>query len=847
MSYEQILPLVSKPSRYISVEKNAVLKDYSKVEASILLCFPEVYEIGMSHLGLKILYHILNRMEFVAAERCFAPWVDMEAELRRFNQSLLSMESQKPLRSFDFVGFSLQSELTFTNLINMLDLSFIPVWSKDRGEEDPIVLAGGPVTSNPEPCADFIDAFLIGDGEEALPELMEFYRVAKKRGMSRERILVGIANIPGFYVPRFYREVYSEDGVYAGVERISEEVPSKIVRRFVAELDPGFYPDNPVVPHTAPVQDRLVVEVVRGCTQGCRFCQAGYIYRPIRELPIQEIKKITEDGIRKTGYDEVGLVSLSTADYSDVSQMVSEVSEVTSPRNAAISLPSLRADRFSVELADSVRQIKQTGFTFAPEAGSVRLRQVINKNISNEELLASARMAFDKGWSTVKFYFMVGLPTETWEDLDETIELIRQIEKIAKGYPKKMTVNVSFGPFVPKAHTPFQWDAFMDCEEITKRQQYIRRAVASKIVQFKWQAPELSHFEAVVSKGNRSVAQGLYKAFEAGSRFEGWQETFNYNKVMQAFTEASVDIGYWSSEKSVDAALPWDHIDSSIKKKYLQFERKKAFRTENKTTTDCRFGDCHYCGIPTPKVDIRLKHEKPSEEELTLRRETNKSVSRPSESFAHSRSEGFRYRLFYSKTGKAKFLAHTDLIRLIQMGLAACSFPMTWSRGFTPRPVMQFGPVLPLGVESLAEVADLWVYAEISQEMINALNQYLPTGVQIQEFFKVDLNQKSLSLLFPYAVYSLDVPSHMGQCVDALRDFDSRESFVVDHRDKEIDLKKAIRTLEIVDRRLMMELNVSSQDGQNANPIMVVDKVLGIPKEQLGMVTLRKEFVVETA
>ena len=847
MSYEQILPLVSKPSRYISVEKNAILKDYGQVEASIILCFPEVYEIGMSHLGLKILYHILNRMDYVAAERCFAPWVDMEAELRRFNQSLLSMESQRPLRSFDFVGFSLQSELTFTNMLAVLDLSFIPLWSKDRGEDDPIVLAGGPVTSNPEPCADFIDAFLIGDGEEALPELMEFYRVAKKRGMKRERILAGIANIPGFYVPRFYSEVFTDDGIYAGVKRITDEVPAKVVRRFVAELDMSFYPENPVVPHTAPVQDRLVVEVVRGCTQGCRFCQAGYIYRPIRELPIDQIKKITEDGIRKTGYDEVGLVSLSTADYSDVSQMVSEVSEITSPRNAAISLPSLRADRFSVELADSVKQIKQTGFTFAPEAGSVRLRKVINKNITNEELLASARMAFEKGWSTIKFYFMVGLPTETWEDLDETIELIREIEKIARGYPKKMTVNVSFGPFVPKAHTPFQWDAFMDCEEINKRQQYIRKAVASKIVQFKWQAPELSHFEAVVSKGNRSVAQGLYKAYMAGSRFEGWQETFDYKKVMNAFTEAGVDIAYWSSEKPVDAPLPWDHIDSSIKKKYLQFERKKAFRPENSTTTDCRFGDCHYCGIPNPKVDIRLKHEKPSEEELQRRRDSKTVVSRPSESFAHNRSEGFRYRLFYSKTGSAKFLAHTDLIRLIQMGLAACNFPMTWSRGFTPRPVMQFGPVLPLGVESLAEVADLWVYSEVSPEMIQALNQYLPDGLQIQEWYKVELEQLSLSLLFPYAVYSLEAPKYLSQCVNAVRNFDESTSFIVDHRDKKIDLKKAIRTLEIVDRRLMMELNVSSQDGQNANPVMVVDKVLGIPREELGMVKLRKEFVVETA
>ncbi len=842
--YEPFLHLVNKPARYISIEKNVIRKDLSEIDVSILLCFPEVYELGMSHLGLKILYHLLNQKDYVAAERCFAPWGDMEEQLRLRQQSLLSMETGTPLNQFDFVGFSLQSELTFTNMLNIMDLSNIPLFSVERTENDPIVLAGGPVTSNPEPCADFVDAFLIGDGEEAFVELADYYRLAKQKGLSRDRILIGIANIPGWYVPALYKEKFDNQGIYQGVERTTDEVPEQVVRRWVEELKVEYYPSNPVIPQTAAVQDRHVVEVVRGCTQSCRFCQAGYIYRPIRELPTDAIVELTKEGLKETGYEEVGLVSLSTADYSDVGNMVREVSKVTTPKHVAISLPSLRADRMSVEVADSVRQIKHSGFTFAPEAGSVRLRRVINKNITNEELLAAVRMAFEKGWSVIKLYFMVGLPSETWEDLDETIELIQNIEKIAKQFGGRKRVNVSFGPFVPKAHTPFQWDSFMGVEEIGDRMQYVRDKVSSRIVHFKFQPAYLSHFEAVISKGNRSVSKGLYQAFLDGHRFEGWSETFDYRGIMQSLRDGGVDIEYWTAEKDIKAALPWDHIDVKIKKKYLTFERKKAFRDHKQTTTDCRWGDCHYCGIPNPKDDIKLKHEPPSPEEMQRRRDEWGNEEKKVYRMEQTRADATRYRFVYTKAGVSRFLAHSDMIRLFQLGIKACDFPVLLSKGFNPRPVMQFGPVLPLGISSRSELLDLWLIDSIDQNHVNELNQYLPEGVNVLSFEALEPSKKSLSSLFPLARYEMDLDGSIKHFEQVLTDFLSKESFIVEHRDKEIDLSKAVRSVNMSSGKLSLDLSVCSQKGANANPFLVLDKIFGYDKEKWGDFFIEKTAVM---
>jgi len=843
ISYESFLHLVSKPARYICLEKNVIRKEWDENRVKAALCFPEVYELGMAHLGLKILYHLINQSEHFLAERCFAPWPDMENELRQRNFPLLSLESQTPLSEFDLVGFSLQSELTFTNLLNMLDLGGIPLLGKDRTERDPIVLAGGPVTSNPEPCADFVDAFLIGDGEEAFLDLLHFYREGKAQNKNREEILLGIAKIPGFYVPRFYIERWDKSGAFQGVVPVHDEVPAQVHRRFVKELKIENYPEKPVVAHSPSVQDRHVVEVVRGCTQGCRFCQAGYIYRPIRELSKTDIVELTKGGLENSGYSEVGLVSLSTADYSDFPGMVDEVSSIATPKNVSISLPSLRADSMSVEVADRVRQVKQTGFTFAPEAGSRRLRTVINKNITNEELLESIEMAFQRGWNVIKLYFMVGLPTETYQDLDETIELIQTAERIARKYGGRKKINVSFGPFVPKAHTPFQWDGFFGVDELRQRMLYIKSRVSSKVVHFKWQEPELSHFEAVVSKGNRSVGKGLLLAFQEGLRFEGWSEHFHYDKMMDCLQRASVDIEHWCSEQSLDQILPWDHIDTRIKKKFLSFERKKAFRSEKVTTTDCRWGDCHYCGIPNPKEDIKLKHERPGDLDLERRRSEN-SGKKIRHRMSESRADALRFRLIYTKVGLARFLSHTDIVRLFQMGMKVAGFPSLYSKGFNPRPVMQFGPVLPLGVESQTEVLDLWLLQSLSQSAIDQLNLYLPHGMRVLKFEQVELQGSSLSVSFPFVRYRATLGNFTQGIENSISRWEENPVLLVEHRGRQIDLKKAIRKLELKDQSLSMEVSISSQDGHNANPLMVMEKLFGISPGLRGDIPLIKEHLL---
>ncbi|MCJ8344300.1 TIGR03936 family radical SAM-associated protein [bacterium] len=537
----------------------------------------------------------------------------------------------------------------------------------------------------------------------------------------------------------------------------------------------------------------------------------------------------------------MGLVSLSTADYSDVTKMVKDVSKLTTPKQVSISLPSLRADRMSVQLADSVKQVKQSGFTFAPEAGSTRLRKVINKNITNEELLASCEMAFERGWNVIKLYFMVGLPTETYQDLDETVQLIKDIEMIAKRAGGKRKLNVSFGPFIPKSHTPFQWDGFLGVEEMQKRIFYLKDRISSRIVRFKWADPEIAHFEALVSKGGRNIAQGLYNAFKKGLRFEGWSEHFHYDKMMEAFSEAGIELEEGIAERALTDALPWDHIDSLIKKKFLTFERKKAFREAKSTTTDCRFGDCHYCGIPNPIEDTKLKATPPSEEELKKRQlESEMEVVQPYQE-DYSRVNSFRYRLSYTKQGQARFLSHSDVIRLFQMAIKACNFPLLYTKGFNKKAVMQFGPVLPLGIASNCEIMDLWLIEKKEDHFIDTLNHYLPAGVRVTGFDLSDDGSNSLTSLFPYALYSFSDSELSDKIVDGLDLLQKSETYLVEHRKKSIDLKKAICSIKKVDSRYELCVSIGAQDGQNANPIMVMEKLFNVSLVELPLVQMCKE------
>lgn len=598
--YFSLLEQGTKPGRYIGGEPNMIRKDLDQVRVRFALAFPDVYEIGMSHNGIRMLYHILNRIDDVYAERVFAPWVDMAGIFQKEGIPLASLETKTPIREFDLVGFSLQAELTYINVPYMLDLARIPLLSSERRESDPLICAGGPCTANPEPLADFIDFFVIGDGEEVVIEIVDLCRQTRLDGSKRWQILEALAKLPGIYVPQIHQPPEPW---------VPETRPGKpftlVKRRWVEALSPDYFPTKPIVPVIDIIQDRVSVEVMRGCTQGCRFCQAGYWYRPTRELNVGDVMHLTIEGLKNTGCREIGLLSLSTADYSQVEYLTQEMARAFSKDKVSISLPSLRADMFSVSLAENVGEVKKNGFTFAPEAGSIRMRKFINKNISNEELFQAIETAYRQGWNLVKLYFMIGLPTETDADIRELVDLIREVGRIGKKVKGgQKNVNASIGTFVPKSFTPFQWDRFEDLKVTTERLNYLKSAVRFPFARLKWHDPKECFIEGVLSRGDRNVGRAILKAFELGCRFDGWDEMFNFNLWMRAFEESGIDPYFYNRDIPLDQVLPWEFVDIGVSKKFLLKERQRSY--EAVQTYDCKWGDCRGCGIPGNYADIKL-------------------------------------------------------------------------------------------------------------------------------------------------------------------------------------------------------------------------------------------------
>jgi len=607
---ERILYKVQKPGRYTGGEWNSIVKDWAKPfdtaqdrpPIRVALIYPDSYEIGMSNMALPILYELLNRQPDVLAERAFAPWPDMEKELRAEGIPLFSLETRHPLKDFDIIGFSLGYELTYTNVLNMLDLAGIPVLASERDGSYPLVIAGGSCVLNPEPMSDFIDLFSIGDGEDVLLELIEGFR--KNRGLPRKELLQKIAAIPGIYAPSLYKVEYRADGAVRSVTPASPDLPPAIRKRIVAELPPPV--TRPVVPFIEVVHDRGAVEIQRGCSHGCRFCQAGIIYRPLRERPQAEILQAVDELLANTGYDEVSLVSLSSGDYPDIEGLVARL--VERHPDLALSLPSLYIDSFSVELMDSLPSHKKTGLTFAPEAGSERMRLGINKNITEAELLKTAELAFSKGWMGLKLYFMLGLPGETIADMEEIINLVNRVRELGrktKGRPPEVRVTLS--TFVPKPHTPFQWVAQDSEESLNAKHEVLKQGLRRKGIKFSWANPETSLLEAALSRGDRRLGRVIYNAWKLGSTFDSWGEYFNYRNWQQAFEEAGLDPNFYARrERSLDEVLPWSHIDIGVSSAYLKREYQRSL--ESRTTRDCRTEACNACGLEQkiPACQVKL-------------------------------------------------------------------------------------------------------------------------------------------------------------------------------------------------------------------------------------------------
>ncbi|MFC2071182.1 TIGR03960 family B12-binding radical SAM protein [Chloroflexota bacterium] len=592
---DNILHQVTRPARYTGGEWNSIVKDWDKTPIRISLSYPDLYEIGMSNMALPILYELLNSQPDVLAERVFAPWSDMVALMRTMDVPLFSLESRRPLKEFDIIGFSLGYELTYTNVLNMLDLAQIPVLASERNDSHPLVMAGGSCVLNPEPMADFIDFFVIGDGEEILLELLNCFRHWKQqgKGASKEELLRQVATIPGIYVPSLYQVEYRADGLVKSVTPTVPEARPTIQRRIVTKLPPPV--TKPVVPYIEVVHDRGAIEIQRGCSHGCRFCQAGIIYRPVRERPQQEVLQAAGELITNCGYAEVSLVSLSTSDYPDIDELAASLSYRY--RNLALSLPSLYINSFSVELMDSLSSHKKTGLTFAPEAGSERLRRIINKSVSEDELLKTTAAAFERGWTGLKLYFMLGLPGETMDDIEGIIHLVDKVRSLCrktKGRTPQIRVNLS--TFVPKPHTPFQWVAQESETELSAKHELLQQGLRRKGVRLSWQDPKVSLLEAALSRGDRRLGKVIYCAWQLGCTFDSWSEHFNYQNWLRAFEESGLEPAFYAQRtRSLDELLPWAHIDVGVTPAFLKQEYQRSL--DGSQTGDCRRNACNACGL----------------------------------------------------------------------------------------------------------------------------------------------------------------------------------------------------------------------------------------------------------
>ncbi len=597
---DDILYRVEKPSRYIGGEINSADKTVTEEIFRFGFAFPDVYEVGMSHLGMHILYEMLNAQQDIFCERVFAPWTDLEAEMRKEDVPLFTVETKTPVKELDVLGFTLQYELSYTNIINMLDLGKIALRGADRTEEDPFIIAGGPCAYNPEPIAILMDAFVLGEGEEVTLELIQCIKGAKAAGKSRGEILRAMADIKGVYVPSLYEVTYKADGTIEAFTPKEAGVPSVIQKRIIKDLDSVFYPDHVIVPYMDTVHDRAMVEIFRGCTAGCRFCQAGMIYRPVREKSVDVIQETAMKLISSTGFEELSLASLSTMDYSKIEELIEGLINEHEENKVGVSLPSLRLNSFSVSVLEQIQKVRKTGLTFAPEAGTQRMRDVINKGVTEEDLMSTMDRIFNLGWSKVKLYFMIGLPTEQEEDLKGIAELGNQVAKLYYDMPKenragRLTVTLSASCFVPKPFTPFQWMAQDKLETFEEKQRVVKAAVKDRAAKFNYHDAHTSFLEGVVARGDRRLGEALIRTWEKGSKFDGWQEYFVYENWMSAFEELGIDPYFYASrERSYDEILPWDFIDIGVTKKFLMRENDKAVSGE--VTPDCRNG-CTGCGV----------------------------------------------------------------------------------------------------------------------------------------------------------------------------------------------------------------------------------------------------------
>lgn len=817
----KLLNSVEKPTRYTGGEWNSVKKDFDKISCKFALTLPDIYEIGMSNLGLQILYSVLNKREDTAAERVYAPAVDMEEKMREENIPLFSLESKTPLKEFDLWGFSLQYEMIFTNVLNMLNLADVPLYSKERTEEDPFILGGGPAVYNVEPMADFFDFFVIGEGEEIIEEITDAFIAWKNNGKIGGRVgfLKSLTYIKGVYVPSFYEPRYDENGNFVELKILEENAPQKVYKRVIQDMN-NAYNMRPIAPYMDIVHNRIMLELFRGCTRGCRFCQAGMCYRPVRERSREELVKLARDLVDATGYDEISLTSLSSADYTSLSNLVDDLTSLFCNETVSLSLPSLRIDSFSIDLADKISTVRKNSLTFAPEAGTQRLRDVINKGVTEENLINACSAAFKKGWRQVKLYFMMGLPTETDEDIVGIANLAKKVVDLYEEIKGKrgVKVTISVACFVPKPYTPFESFPQIELEEFMRRQQLLKEHIRDKSITFNYHDSKVSVLEAALARGDRRLSKVIETAYDLGAKFDGWTDKFKFDVWQKAFETNNLSMEKYAKGLSFDAPKPWEITNPGVNKSFLSKEWEKAMKGE--LTLDCRRGDCTGCGV-CQNLGVKVKVAEYGEKKLAIAENTAKN----------DEEILYNYRARITKGEELSFLSHLDYIEVYERAIIRAKLPIAYSSGFHPHMKLAFASALSVGVTSEAEYMDFTLTEHISpKEIILRLNKELPQGAKILKLAG-RRDKTALMAAVNLAKYSAEI-KYEGSCENAeesVERFNAAKSVIFTRitpkKKREKDIKTYVKTplkFDLSDETLKIYMEIGIDENGSVKPSEVL-------------------------
>lgn len=834
MTDTTIFSQVTKPGRYLGSEYNSIQKNWDNATVRCALVFPDLYEIGMSHQGLQILYHILNSNENFLAERSYAPDKDVERLLRSRKEPLTSLESGRSLGEFDLIAITLPYELCYTNILTVLDLSGIPLLAKDRSDSFPIVLGGGACSMNPEPVADFFDAILLGDGEEAVPEIAEVLALAKSSDLSKDDLLVKLATIEGVYIPSFFAPQYDNSGHVTAIEN-TNPLQQTVIRRIVPDLAKTDHLLNPIVPNAKIVHDRLGVEIARGCTRGCRFCQAGITYRPVRERTPEQIMSLAKKGIENSGFEEMALLSLSTGDYSCLGDVLPKLMDEFADNYVSVAMPSMRVGTLTPEIMEQIKRVRKTGFTLAPEAGSERLRRVINKGITEDNLLTSCRTAFSLGWKVMKFYFMIGLPTESMDDIDEIIELVKksgyEIDSVAKG---KKKINVSIGTFVPKPHTPFQWNRQLTIEESRDRINYLKQNLPRKGCNMKWHSPEQSFLEGVFSRGDRRLSRLIHQAWSEGARLDGWSDHFNLTRWKMAAESCQLDLDDYLRERDIDEVLPWQHLDTGVDLEFLKQEWQNAL--EEVYTPDCRYHGCQQCGLcdfdiiqPIVHSDIEPGTTAPGP--VTPIEEQPRNFHPP----ASDNEPHFKYIVNYSRTGNICYLGHLEILQLVFRALRRANITTNFSKGFNPSPKISFGPALPVGTRSMAEffIMDLPELLHSTESAAKNLSAKLPPGLEVTS---IQLHSGKLAQVITNS-YTIQFDRLVTKDeLQRIADFIAGDELIISRvrkgKKRQFNIRPLITTFELINEDTLHMDVINRSGSPGIKPSDALQHILGITEAE---------------